>query len=233
MKNLGIIQPGRLGDIIICLPIAKHYSELGYKVFWPVFDKYINNFLDTIDYVHFLPTVSDIHTCVPQAKGILFNYEISKVVDLAATFPGSMITEEYDKSGSGLGFEKFDEFKYRMAEVPFEKKWTLEYKRDLKAEDELYKKYVKSDKYDVVSLTHSKGKVNKQIESKYQLIEMNEKHNIFHWRKILENAQSICLVDSAVSNFVEQINISGKKIMIKKYAQPLPVYKNNWKLILE
>ena len=45
-----LIQPGKLGDIIICAPIAKHYSEMGYEVYWPVFD----NFYDVVsrfDYV--------------------------------------------------------------------------------------------------------------------------------------------------------------------------------------
>jgi len=67
MKNLGIIQPGRLGDIIICLPIAKFYNEQGYKVYWPIFENYIPIFSEAIDYVHFLPVASDIYSCVWQA----------------------------------------------------------------------------------------------------------------------------------------------------------------------
>lgn len=43
-KKAVLIQPGKLGDIIICAPIAKHYSEMGYEVYWPVFD----DFYDTI-----------------------------------------------------------------------------------------------------------------------------------------------------------------------------------------
>lgn len=233
MKNIGIIQPGRLGDIFICLPIAKFYKEQGFIVTWPIFENYISMFTEAVDYVNFLPVASDVYNCVWQARGTFMNYEVTNILDLAATFPGSTVTERYVTEGDGLGKEKFDEFKYKIAKVPFDRKWTLDYKRNLKAEEELYNLYVKSDKYDVVSLTHSRGKVNKVIESKHQLIELNEKHNLLYWRKIFENAQNICLVDSAVSNFVEQINIKGKKVLIQKQGQPIATYKNDWKLISE
>ena len=74
---------------------------------------------------------------------------------------------------------------------------------------------------------------NKIIESKHQLIEINENHSIFNWRKVFENAQNICLVDSAVSNFVEQLNIKCKKTLIQKKGQPIATYNNNWRIIQE
>jgi ADP-heptose:LPS heptosyltransferase len=37
-NSLGIIQPGKLGDIIIVLPAAKYLHDKGYKVYWPVYD---------------------------------------------------------------------------------------------------------------------------------------------------------------------------------------------------
>jgi len=231
--NIGIIQPGRLGDIIICLPIAKHYHDLGYSVYWPIFENYVKMFNEAIDYVHFLPVTGDVYGCVHQAKGAFINYKVDKIIDLAATFPGSSVTERYVAEGDGFGWEKFDEFKYKMAEVPFKKKWDLQYKRNLKSEDDVYNLYVKSEKYDVFSLTHSRGRVNKTIQSKYQLIELNENHSIFHWRKVFEKAQNICLVDSAISNFVEQINTTNNKVLIQKNGQPIATYKNNWKIISE
>lgn len=45
-----MIQPGKLGDILICAPIAKHYSELGYEVLWPVFSNFIST-IERFDYV--------------------------------------------------------------------------------------------------------------------------------------------------------------------------------------
>ena len=233
MKNIGILQPGRIGDIFLCLPIAKFYNDLGYKVYWPVFEEYIKMFSDVVNYVHFLPVSSDVYSCIPQAKGTFLNYKVTKIIDLAATFPGSTVTERYVAEGDGFGKYRFDEFKYKIAQVPFKEKWNLQYTRDLKAEEDIYNTYVKSEKYDVFSLNHSRGKVNKVVESKHQLIELNEKHSIFHWRKVFENAQNICLVDSAVSNFVEQLNIKCKKTLIQKKGQPIATYNNNWRIIQE
>lgn len=39
-KKCVIIQPGKLGDIIICAPIAQYYADKGYEVYWPVFDNF-------------------------------------------------------------------------------------------------------------------------------------------------------------------------------------------------
>ena len=40
IKKAVLIQPGKLGDILITAPIAKHYCEMGYEVYWPVFDNF-------------------------------------------------------------------------------------------------------------------------------------------------------------------------------------------------
>lgn len=229
MKKLGIVQPGRLGDLIICLPIAKYYYDKGYRVVWPVFHKFALMFSDAVPYVEFKSTTDDVYNCVPQAYKML--YKCDEILDLASTFPGSKVTEQYVREGDGYGPQKFDEFKYKIAKVPFELKWNLQYERDLNEESKLYDLYVKQEKYDVYSIKHSKGELNVKFESKNQLIEINDKHSLFHWRKILENAQTIALVDSAMANFVEQINTNNKKILLMKPGQPGPTFKNNWKTI--
>lgn len=229
MKSIGIIQPGRLGDIIICLPIAKYYFDRGYNVYWPIFNKFVPMLSDSINYVNFKHTTDDVYNCVLQARNLL--KKCDEIIDLAATFPGSTITEQYVKEGDGYGKEKFDEFKYKIAKVPFTEKWNLKYERDLNEEEKIYNLYVKQPNYDVFSIKHSKGKLNVVFESKNQLVEINENHSIFSWRKVLENAQTIALVDSAMANFVEQLNLPNKKILLMKQGQPGPTFKNNWKII--
>ena len=230
MSAIGIIQPGRLGDIIICLPIVKHYYDLGYKVIWPVFAKYYNDAQSVADYVEFIPVTDDVYHCVAEARGVLSRYDDITVFDIAATFPGSKCTEEYVSLGDGFGDESFDQFKYRKCGVPFEKKWSLNIKRNTQEEESVYNVYVKSDKYNVAGLAHSKGRAAIEIESNNPTIYINENHNFFSWIKILENANNIVLVDSAMSNLVEQLNLTNKKTLITKPRQPLPVYKNNWNI---
>jgi len=230
MSEIGIIQPGRLGDIIICLPIAKHYYDLGYKVIWPVFAKYCKDVQSVVDYVKFIPVTDNVYHCVDEARGVLSCYNDITIFDIAATFPGSDCTEEYVSLGDGFGDEAFDQFKYRKCGVPFEKKWCLDIQRSAQEEEIVYSTYVKDDKYNVAGLSHSKGSVAIKIESNNPTIHVNENHNFFSWIKVLENANNIVLVDSAMSNLVEQLNLANKKTLITKPRQPLPVYKNNWNI---
>jgi len=230
MKTVGIVQPGKLGDLIICLPIAKFYSDNGYKVIWPVFKNFLPMFEEAVNYVNFLPVTNDVYECVPQAFNLLESNKVDKIIDIAATFPGSKCTEEYVKLGDGFGPEKFDEFKYRLANVPFKEKWNLQYKRNKEKEEEVFNLYVKEKKYDVVGIKHSRGQLNVQFLSKNQVIHINENHSIFHWRKVLEKAKCIALVDSAMANLVEQLNLDNKKIFLTKPGQPTPTLHNQWEI---
>ena len=51
MKKLLIIQPGKLGDIILMMPIAKYYYDLGYTIDYPVFSNFYK-FFNNINYVN-------------------------------------------------------------------------------------------------------------------------------------------------------------------------------------
>lgn len=226
--TIGIVQPGRLGDIFICLPIAKHYSDMGFIIKWPVFDYLADMIQSRVKYVDFIPIASNIYTCVSEAKKNLATISNCVIFDIAATFPGSDITSSYVTQGEGFGDLKFDEFKYRHCNVPFDKKWTLTFDRNADSEDQLYSLYVKSNRYAVVGLNHSRGRANVRVETNKEIVEINDQHNIFDWIKILENADELILVDSAMSNLVEQLNLTNKKWLIKKEGQPLPVYKNDW-----
>jgi len=230
MNTIGLLQPGKLGDLIICLPIAKYFHDIGYKVVWPVFYNYIDMFKEVVDYVDYHPVTNNVYQCVSEANALFKKLNIKKVYDIAATFPGSTCTDEYVKNGDGLGLEKFDEFKYRKCNVPFNLKWHLEYNRNIEKENRVYYDLVEQDKYDIVGVKHSRGSLPIKFESKNQIIEISENYNIFHWRKVLENASSIALVDSAMANFVEQLNIKNKKILLLKPGHPRPTFKNDWKI---
>lgn len=229
MKKIGIVQPGRLGDIIICLPIAKYYYDKGYEVYWPIFNTLIHNFTKTILYVKFIPVSNNVYTCVNEANNILQQIQDIQIFDIAATFPGSVSTHEYVSEGDGFGSETFDMFKYRKCNVPFEYKWCLEYNRDYNEESLVYNTEVGSSKsYIVTGLNHSKGYANVKVETNKPIITINEKYCIFSWLPTLSNANTLVLVDSSMANFVEQMNLNNKKILITKPNEPRPFFKNNW-----
>ena len=133
MKRLGIIQPEKIGDIIICLPIAKWYHDRGWDVYWPVSKNLINNFIGYVDYVTFIPIESDCRYAHQQ----LFSLQCNRIIDLAFTIPGANAfnSDWYLNKNDSL---TFDEMKYAIAEVPFEEKWNLKINRNHKKENLLF-----------------------------------------------------------------------------------------------
>tara|TARA_R100001594_G_scaffold138246_1_gene181761 strand:+ start:473 stop:1171 length:699 start_codon:yes stop_codon:yes gene_type:complete len=230
-KSIGIIQPGKIGDIIILLPAAKYYHDRGYKVYWPIYDTYIDMFREVIEYVNFLPVTNNVYTCINEAYSKLKEKSVTNIKDVAATFPDSTSTEEYVRLGDGLT-QNFDIFKYNILDVPIDEKWNFSIKRDSLKENSVYQKLVKNNKYAVVNLKHSMGVVNVNLDfGSGQVIYVNEEYNLFHWLTVLEKATTIALVDSAMSNLVEQMNINCKKILFTKHDKRLPVLKNKWKIV--
>jgi hypothetical protein len=232
MKKIGIVQPGRLGDLIILLPAVKYLHDSGYEIVWPIFNEYVDMFTEVIDYATFIPVDSNVYTCINNTYTLLKQNNVSHIKDVAATFPGSVCTDEYVRCGDGLGEEKFDQFKYRLLDVPFEEKWNLTINRNYKKETEIFNKYVKSIPYVVSSLNHSKGRINVTLDPcGRDIVEINTKHSLFYWIQILEKAEMIALVDSSMFNLVEQLNLPNKKILFQKPDNRLPTIRNKWRII--
>lgn len=232
MRKLGIIQPGRLGDIIICLPIAKYYFDQGYKVIWPVLNEYYNTFRD-IDYVTAISLDCDINDSVFRAKSIL-NSINCKQLDLSFGFLHSSAAGYH----SNIDYAKnFVEAKYKLSDVPLRERWNLYFSRDKQREYSLYEKMVKSPDYILAHENSSQGHHFFADGNNIIKVVPFEDFNIFNWMKIIENAQEIHCVDSSICNLIEsQKHLKDK---IKKYipAKRFAVdwgrttLENNWQIL--
>jgi len=207
MKKLGIIQPGKIGDIVICLPIAKWYNDRGYEVIWPIDRNIINNFLGYIDYVTFIPIDFDCRV----AHQTCFDNFCSKVIDVSFTLPGANNFNTQNYLSQDL--YSFDEYKYFLADVPFEEKWKLEINRNIEKEDILYDKLVKEPNYVVcVTKTSDGNRDDVRYAGDLQLITIEFlTDSVFDWIKILENSTKHIIVDSCFINIIEQLNIPCKE----------------------
>lgn len=238
MRRLGLIQPGKIGDIIICLPIAKWYADKGYEVIWPVDKNIINNFLGYVDYVNFLPIDFDCFV----AHQLCFDNACNKIIDLSFCIPGasSFNTENFLKQN----IYSFDEYKYMLADVPLEHKWKLKLTRNLEREQQLIQS-LNSDTYILVQAASSDCKRDISINSSSaSIINIDRRaESIFDWIGAIERAKQIILIESCFSNLVDQLNISSNKstLLLKHgyYVAPLkdgrlkglPVLKLNWEKI--
>lgn len=208
MKKLGIIQPGKIGDIVICLPIAKWYSDKGYKVIWPVDRNIINNFIGYVDYVDWIPIDFDCRV----AHQVCFNAFCNKVIDLSFTITGAntLNTENYLKQDQ----YSFDEYKYFIADVPFEEKWNLQITRNEDKENVLYNKLNLQTDYVVVQQQSSdRFRLVEWENSNIKRIDIDPKlsSSVFEWLKVLENAKQHILIASSLLNVVDQLNIRCEK----------------------
>lgn len=198
-KKVLIYQPGKVGDIIICLPIAEHYHKLGWIVEWLCPIKY-HSLFNYINYVH--PVVSKIS-----------NYD--KVIDLSfGIITNTEVHRQWLKKRQGL--ESFVELKYQLAGVSLSESCNLNYIPNDNLEDSLY-----SDLgLDVINdyiLVHSGSDYGSAIDVHSDKVIVQFKpidgknYQIFDWRKVIENASEIHCIDSSLVNFVDRLpNVKGE-----------------------
>lgn len=231
--KIGILQPGRLGDIIICLPIAKFYYDKGYEIIWPVVSYCYNIFRD-IDYVHAIDLNCSIDQSVSKSKSILNKFSC-EIIDMSFGFPGSDLTNKYHNNTTFA--ENFVLAKYKLANTPIEERWRLQFNRDHEKENSLYERVVSTSKYKLVHLCSSQGRHGNIHGSDIVEVTKIEGFNIFNWMKVIEHATEIYCVDSVICNLVE--SQKHLKSVIKNYISKKlhatgwgrTTLNNNWIII--
>lgn len=211
MRKLGIIQPGKIGDIIICLPIAKWYYDKGYEIIWPIDENIISNFHSKqwiyIPYVKFVPIRFDCN----HAYEVCRLHECNTIIDLAFTIPGANNSNSnwYNHQIA----QSFDEMKYHIADVPFEEKWTLDFVRNQDAENKLMAQVKDGTGRETIVVQEQSSDQRRLVnyansEKLLQRIDIKPiSESIFDWYRILQESEKICVIESSMSNFIDQAQL--------------------------
>lgn len=232
-KDLYILQPARIGDIIIALPVAEEMSRK-YNVKWPVCKPYAGMF-DYVDYVSAVPVEYSIDDSFNKVKKQFMHLNH---LDFIINGSRSQISRKRWIM-SGLSF---DEWPYKVSGVDFSRKKELHINRNYEKEKQLACKLEIDTDKDYI-LTHSKGsrythnfKVKNSIE-----IRPVKGFCIFDWAGIIENATAVYAVDSSVANLMEGMQLcKGRRYYhpwTGKYKKSLgdkrltPVMSEDWKII--
>lgn len=209
-----IHQPGRTGDIIITLPIAKHFYDQNCQVFWLCPEGYHEIFRD-IDYVTPVATMP----------------ECDKVIDLSFGFGGSPESWWQQNKES---FDSFVRAKYYLAFLNPNLRWQLEWNRNKEAEDNLFHKVARRAPYFLTHEgTHTGKYINIEYPNKVEFAPV-EGYNIFDWYQVINMASEIHCIDSALANFIEAVpewRNKKKHIYSKVRENNLylrSIYLNNW-----
>ena len=209
-KKIGIIQPGRVGDILLVLPIAKWYYDRGWEVVWPVYKNYAEIF-DRANYVKPI-IVKSWEGLYDKCKGLVEAESVDEVIDLAIGFGRS----ENDWLTSKLSF---DEWKYREAKVPFHEKYRLEITRDPVKERQLVEELDLGRFTDGYVVTHSNSSFAEYDFNIPAAIEVEElgAYHLFDWLTVIEGARYIYCVDSAVANLIDLLDIGRERRYIQTW----------------
>jgi len=196
-KRMLIDQPGAVGDIIRCLPIAKYYSDKGFKVDW-LCPKIYHHLFDYVDYVKPVASHSG-------------GYD--QVIDLSFGInQTTQLHKDWIKEKAN-GLNSFLTLKYRLADVPITQCNNLQYIRNHEREKQLFKLIAPkgNTNYSVNHLSSNYGTAA-VIDSELLQVpfEPIQGYSIFDWRLILERATEIHCIDSSLVNFVNCITVKAK-----------------------
>lgn len=222
-KRLGIIQTRGLGDIVIALPIALHYHEQGWEIYWPIVDSWVDQMRHYAPWVKWIPVAADqgpFFWDIPMTR--LKNLKCDEILCLYNALTGH---PEFSNEPF-FQHTTFDQYKYVQAGVPFLNKWRLNecITRDTQREQELFDKKVTNPNYVVTHLQASSAKVpfdTSMVPADWQIIEIDNDGYIFDWIKIIEGAQSIIMTNSVFANMTDQLKLGDDKYYI-------PLHHLNW-----
>jgi hypothetical protein len=239
----GIIQSRGLGDIIIALPIARHYWQQGEEIVWPICREFHSSVKDHAAWVTWVPIDTD-----PQGRFFLDRpLEVFKEMevdpDSALYLYHYLNTVPELTDPEMFNILKFDQYKYQSAAVPFRLKWCLDQSilRNLTRETDLRKKLgiKEGDRYCVAHLTGSSARVDASLitflDPAVKIINVDDHltDSIFDWCGVIESAEALVCLDSCVANMVDQMNLQGPKLYwIRRSPWDLtPVLGNEWTIV--
>lgn len=209
MKKLLIIQPGHVGDILICLPIAKFYSK-EYSISWQCPEEYHSIFRN-IDY------------CNP----VIYNdgcYD--KIIDMSFGLIQSNLNVWWEATRPR--WQSFIVPKYVIAKVPLMTRWLLEWDRNKEREHALYENVLSlvGDNYTLIHNTSYDVPITTMnVSGETVPFIPRGDYNIFDWYKVIINAKEIHCIDSSLSNFVEVI---PEALEIRKVYYLTSKVPNQW-----
>lgn len=242
----GVIQSRGLGDIVIALPIARHYYDRGETIVWPICEEFYPSVKNTVSWVQWVPIPAD-------AQGRFFlETPLSVFREWGVDPDEALYLYQYLNTVPELtdpeqfNILKFDQYKYQTAGVPFVKKWSLgacierSNSGELALQDKLEAAgYDLRKPYAVCHLTGSSARVDQSLITfldpavKVVNVDLYKTDSVFDWVGVLERAQAIVCLDSVFANMVDQLNINRPALYwIRRSGWDLtPVLGQAWTIV--
>ncbi len=242
--RIGLLQTTSIGDIVIAAPIAQYFVAQGHQVLWPVSDRYQPYLAAAFPGIDFVSLAAG--SAGYESLGHLYLQPMAMLRELGC----DRIHCLYSHLVAGEGFTvkgavnrrlagslKFDEYKYAVAGVPFERKWALSIERDVVREQALLARLDLKGEYVLIHEQGSNFKVEvnpgEAITRDHRIVRIEPlTGNPFDWLGVIESAAMLFLIDSVFANLVEQLGIGrNKTLILRSGIQSTPVFRSDWRIV--
>lgn len=240
MSKIGLIQSRGLGDICLALPIAHYLHQVqGHDIIWPICEEFLPSVQTWVPWVQWRPMKTD-----PQGRFFLEEPQrilsVESVDDQLCLYQSLSTNPEFSQV-PWFQIQKFDEYKYTRAGVPFHRKWQLrdcivdqpQERQQLLAELNL----ALDQPYYVTHTTGSDYACEPNLadippEWRRIRVEDHGNHSIFAWQTVLEGARAVIAIDSVMANMIDQLLIPGDLYWIpRSHIHLTPVLGNTWTIL--
>jgi hypothetical protein len=233
MKNIYIHQHSRLGDMILCNGLIRIFAK-----------KFKNSFINIFCRSKHIKLIKYMYRDNKRIKLIPLNENPKLINEKLLMHYESKFIQNYIKQKKikkdqyiSIGFENYDKVKdlntdkkrpwpcdvifYKQFNIPFKKRFSETYwKRNIKKEEKLYKKLIKSNEKFIFIHDDPKRNLylkNLSFDKEIKKIIRNDiKENIFDYGLILEKASEIHIMESSIRQIIEVLNIKSKKLFLYK-----------------
>jgi hypothetical protein len=200
-KTCVIVQSLGLGDAIICGPIAEFYHKLGYTVYWPSREPFLQ-ILRKYPYVVPVELSGEVrHSDSLRSDRIkTLELDIYKNADLILDLADR--GEEQEQKP----WENFEQFKYKKAAIPLENKHFLNWTRNHFKEKALKDLVCPPGDYVFAHRGSSHNDLAEfPAEETRPVVEVREIEgfDIFDWFLIIKNSAAIYCTESCFQTFVD------------------------------
>lgn len=215
-KKCLIVQPGAYGDIFLCAPIAKWYTDLGYSVYWPVTNKFLKT-LEPFNYVTPILLSDEVlhedwlRSDVMKTLKLEDSYDL--ILNLADRGPHPTAQQPY---------ENFEQCKYRLAGVPLSQKNKLVWNRNIERENSLIKHLgvENKDRFALIHRTDSRNETTAVPNTVLKTIEVTpiEGYQIVDWFGVAKLATEIYVIESAIHQFLDGVveQLTENRFILKR-----------------
>lgn len=135
--------------------------------------------------------------------------------------------------------EPFDYQFYNLADINFKTRWESFYCPPSPKEDELFDSLNLPPKYALIHEDAERGYLIDHSEISLPIVEIEKMagYSLINWRKVIEGASELHMIDSSAMFLADSLEENGAKLFVHRYAREnpqwqLPILARPWKIIL-